>query len=317
MAVGQTRFGRGSPPRLRRPASPARSWQVGLGGSNYRTVQREVRVKRVSGASFGDGRGHPDAAATHIGQLRAFVEGNEAVDFQPRDRDEAYGFVRETLERFGHRGLGKRDKGRSCGARSRCSTTRTSRASRRSRTATSTTSGPRRPTAPSAPRGRGRSRRPSPSAFARPPIRRAVRAMSASIRSTRATATASRASTWSTSATRSPSSSSWATWPASRNASCCPCPRACCCPSRSPSSASTPTTVASRQPPRRRAARQAARRTLHQVPHPARQRQRARRGQERQRGPPLVRPRPHPATLRARGQPLRPGVSCVRGCLWK
>ena len=46
-----------------------------------------------------------------IGQLRAFVEGNEAVDFQPKNRDEAYGFVRETLERFGYRGLGKRDKG--------------------------------------------------------------------------------------------------------------------------------------------------------------------------------------------------------------
>jgi len=44
-------------------------------------------------------------------QLRAFVEGNEAVDFQPRDRDEAYGFVRDTLDRFGYRGLGKRDKG--------------------------------------------------------------------------------------------------------------------------------------------------------------------------------------------------------------
>ena len=46
-----------------------------------------------------------------IGQLRAFVEGNEAVDFQPRDRDEAYGFVRDTPERFGYRRLGKRDKG--------------------------------------------------------------------------------------------------------------------------------------------------------------------------------------------------------------
>ena len=29
--------------------------------------------------------------------LRAFVEGKEAVDFRPRDRDEAYGFVRDTL----------------------------------------------------------------------------------------------------------------------------------------------------------------------------------------------------------------------------
>ena len=43
-------------------------------------------------------------------QLRAFVEGNEAVDFRPRNRDEAYGFVQETLKRFGYRGLGKRDK---------------------------------------------------------------------------------------------------------------------------------------------------------------------------------------------------------------
>ena len=46
-----------------------------------------------------------------IGQPRAFVEGNEAVDFQPRDRDEARGFVRDTLERFGYQRLGKRDKG--------------------------------------------------------------------------------------------------------------------------------------------------------------------------------------------------------------
>ena len=46
-----------------------------------------------------------------IGQLGAFVEGNEAVDFQPRNRAEAYGFVRETVERFGYRRLGKRDKG--------------------------------------------------------------------------------------------------------------------------------------------------------------------------------------------------------------
>ena len=43
-------------------------------------------------------------------QLRAFVEGNEAVDFRPRNRDEAYGFVQETLKRFGYRRLGKRDK---------------------------------------------------------------------------------------------------------------------------------------------------------------------------------------------------------------
>ena len=43
--------------------------------------------------------------------LRAFVGGNEAVDFQPRDRDEAYGFVRDTPERFGYGHLGKHDDG--------------------------------------------------------------------------------------------------------------------------------------------------------------------------------------------------------------
>ena len=46
-----------------------------------------------------------------IEQLRAFVEGNEAVDIQPRDRGEAYGFVRAMLERFAYRKLGKHDKG--------------------------------------------------------------------------------------------------------------------------------------------------------------------------------------------------------------
>ena len=35
-----------------------------------------------------------------IGQLRAFVDGNEAARFQVQDRDEVYGFVRETLIRF-------------------------------------------------------------------------------------------------------------------------------------------------------------------------------------------------------------------------
>ena len=32
------------------------------------------------------------------------------MDFRPRNRDEAYGFVQETLKRFGYRRLGKRDK---------------------------------------------------------------------------------------------------------------------------------------------------------------------------------------------------------------
>ena len=46
-----------------------------------------------------------------IAQLRAFVEGSGAVDFQPQSRDEAYAFVRDTLERFGYRRLGRADKG--------------------------------------------------------------------------------------------------------------------------------------------------------------------------------------------------------------
>ena len=33
-----------------------------------------------------------------IGQLQAFVEGSEAVDFHPKDRAQAYGFVRDMLE---------------------------------------------------------------------------------------------------------------------------------------------------------------------------------------------------------------------------
>ena len=46
-----------------------------------------------------------------VEQLRAFVAGNEAVDFQPQDRGEAYRFVRETLDRFNFRRLSKPDKG--------------------------------------------------------------------------------------------------------------------------------------------------------------------------------------------------------------
>ena len=46
-----------------------------------------------------------------IGQLCAFIEGNEAVIFQPQDRDGVYTFIRETLVRFGYVKLGKRDKG--------------------------------------------------------------------------------------------------------------------------------------------------------------------------------------------------------------
>ena len=46
----------------------------------------------------------------NIGQVRAFVEGNESVDYEHRDRESAYGFVVEQLRQLGYRGLGKRDK---------------------------------------------------------------------------------------------------------------------------------------------------------------------------------------------------------------
>ncbi len=45
-------------------------------------------------------------------QVRAFVEGNEAVDYKHQDRSSAYAFVSELLGRLRYRILGKRDKGR-------------------------------------------------------------------------------------------------------------------------------------------------------------------------------------------------------------
>ena len=36
-----------------------------------------------------------------IGQVAAFVEANEPVEFQPLDRDGAYAFVARTLTRLG------------------------------------------------------------------------------------------------------------------------------------------------------------------------------------------------------------------------
>ncbi len=46
-----------------------------------------------------------------LDQLRAFLEGNEAADFQPTRRDSAYALVRRTLVRFEYHGLRKPDKG--------------------------------------------------------------------------------------------------------------------------------------------------------------------------------------------------------------
>ena len=46
-----------------------------------------------------------------IEQVRAFVEGSEAVDYEHQDQGSAYAFVRERLGRLRYEALGKRDKG--------------------------------------------------------------------------------------------------------------------------------------------------------------------------------------------------------------
>ena len=46
-----------------------------------------------------------------LDQIRAFLEGNEAADFQPTRRDSVYALVRRTLVRFEYHGLRKLDKG--------------------------------------------------------------------------------------------------------------------------------------------------------------------------------------------------------------
>lgn len=44
-------------------------------------------------------------------QVRAFVEGSESVEYQPRDRESAYGFVQRTLVSFGYYRLGRAERG--------------------------------------------------------------------------------------------------------------------------------------------------------------------------------------------------------------
>ena len=44
-------------------------------------------------------------------QVRAFVESSAPVDYQPQDRTSTYAFLEDTLRRFGHRHLGKAEKG--------------------------------------------------------------------------------------------------------------------------------------------------------------------------------------------------------------
>lgn len=55
-------------------------------------------VKRVSIASFGDDVDIQTRRLRTMEQLRAFVAGNEAVDFQSQDYKDAYRFVRDTLD---------------------------------------------------------------------------------------------------------------------------------------------------------------------------------------------------------------------------
>ena len=46
-----------------------------------------------------------------LDQVRAFVEGNEAVDFAGAGRLSTYEFIGRTLGRFGYRRLARSDKG--------------------------------------------------------------------------------------------------------------------------------------------------------------------------------------------------------------
>ena len=264
----------------------------------------------MSGAPSGDDRGHPDAAATHnraptaCGRPSHFVEGSEAVDFQPRNREEAYGFVRDTLERFGCRCLGRR-QGRGPRVPRRHHTPADVRLLADVDEACGQMSGPaarevlrrqsevfgdarfERLAAPS--NGHLYNLRGSPTYRASAPCGRGVRVRRRRRRHLGALPAAAPLG-------------------------------ACCCPSRSASSASTPTTrraetrrLRVHQPPRRGAARQAPRRAFHQVLPAHLQRQRpgrcppSRGLRERPRRAPPVRPRPHRAALRRRRQPLRAG----------
>ncbi|MEF8834490.1 MAG: hypothetical protein V5A42_06480 [Halofilum sp. (in: g-proteobacteria)] len=44
-------------------------------------------------------------------QVRAFLEGSEALDIEPHEREASYAFVADTLRQFGYKHLGKADKG--------------------------------------------------------------------------------------------------------------------------------------------------------------------------------------------------------------
>ncbi len=55
---------------------------------------------------------HLDVERLHtLDQVRAFLAGNEPVDFKPRSREEAYALVQRMLARFDYVRLGKADKG--------------------------------------------------------------------------------------------------------------------------------------------------------------------------------------------------------------
>ena len=70
-----------------------------------------MSLKRGAKRSLEDDRDTSHRTDTHLDQIRAFLEGNEAADFQPTHRDSAYALVRRTLVRFEYHGLGKPAKG--------------------------------------------------------------------------------------------------------------------------------------------------------------------------------------------------------------
>ena len=63
-------------------------------------LQRGMSSKRGAKRSLEDDRDTSHRTDTHLDQIRAFLDGNEAADFQPTHRDFAYALVRRTLVRF-------------------------------------------------------------------------------------------------------------------------------------------------------------------------------------------------------------------------
>ena len=69
----------------------------------FRVVQGEVMVSRMSSASCEDDVDIQAWRLRTLEQLRAFVQGNEAIDFQPQDRTQAYYLTAAALGCFAYR----------------------------------------------------------------------------------------------------------------------------------------------------------------------------------------------------------------------